>query len=138
MEGYFWVAWILTIVSWGAVPVLNHKLTISRDKRSERNKTIDAIESLFEKMNQDFLTFLKSEDFQLDMYYNLISKNQQLQFLVKRVISFDKNLVTPSANIRKIRRLTTSDDLKSDRKMELMRELLAVQIELLQKLPKVF
>jgi hypothetical protein len=138
MEGYIWVAWPLTIISWAAVPFANHYLTIKRDKRSERNKTIDAIESLFEKMNQEFLLFVKDKEFDLALYHGLISKNQQLRFLLKRIISFDNEIVMPGANIRKIRKLTTNDDLKADRKIELMRELLSVQLELLQKLPKTF
>lgn len=138
MNDYIWVVWVLTICSWVAVPFFNHHLTNKRDKRSERNKTIDSIESLFEKMNKEALSFYESESFEVNRYYSLISYNQQLRMLVSRVSYFEDDYVFPRKKIKEIRQITTDDELREKHRVAGMQMLLAYQIELINDLPKKF
>ncbi|RZQ90307.1 hypothetical protein D8T27_04450 [Vibrio vulnificus] len=132
---FYWVVWLLTIISWIVLPFVNHKLTKSREKNSERNKTIKDIEDLFKDMNEAASTYFSSEELDLVLYYKLISYNEKLKFLLKRIQYLDVNYNLPHSIIREIRMLTTNDSIRTEKRLDAMRELIAQQTIILVKLP---
>lgn len=132
---FYWVVWLLTVISWIVLPIINHHLTKSREKRTERNKTIKDIEDLFKSMNDTASTYFSASDIDLIQYYKLISDNERLKFLLKRIQLLDINYNQPHGIIREIRKLTTNDSIRAEKQLDAMRELIAQQILLLNHLP---
>lgn len=128
-----WTPTVLAILSWIIIPTLTHYINTNRDKRNEYNQIIDNIEQLFKEMNKVAFKYLEATDFEIENYYQLIAFNNQLKLLRSRLLLIDNKYQISPEHLKNIRKITTDD---TGRNTSSFRSLLAIQSEIINRLPK--
>lgn len=136
VASYYPIILTLTVISWIAVPFVNHLLTNLRDRRSAFNDNIEKLEVIFSQMNKVAKDYYKSEKLELDHYYQLLSYNERIKFVLRANASIDNKYTFPENLVIQIRKVTTDDEYREKKKQHGMRELIAIQTRFLDATPR--
>lgn len=136
MQDYYWVVWLLTVFSWIAVPFFNHFLNSLRDRRAAYNSCLDDLSALFDEMNQVAKDYFSKEDWPVDSFYQLLSHNERMKFMLRTLKQIDSKYGYPDSLVINVRKITTDDNYREELGIHGMRELIAVQTRILDAAPK--
>jgi hypothetical protein len=133
---YYPILLFLTVLSWIAVPFVNHLLTNLRDRRLAYNENLERLESIFSEMNEAAKEYFGSDKMSLDDYYQMLSFNERIKFVLKANADIDKNYSFPNSLVIQMRKVTTDDDYREKNRLHGMRELIAIQTRFLDSAPR--
>ncbi|WP_322805372.1 hypothetical protein SO574_23340 (plasmid) [Vibrio alfacsensis] len=136
MQDYYWVVWLLTVISWITVPFATHFLTNLRDRRSAFNSNLSDLSNIFDEMNDTAKCYFSPDEMPIEDYYKMLSHNERLKFTLKNIKQIDNKYTNPDNLIIQIRKITTDDVYRNDKKIHAMRELIAIQTRILDATPR--